>query len=339
MTSAADRLTRHLECAIESWPLRVPFVTSMDVVKDIEVVFVQIHADGTVGRGEAIGVPFRGETAASLASEITRVRPFIENGASKEDLQGLLHAGGARNALDCALWDLEAKMTGVPVAARIGVPIAPVRTVATIGLDEPQRMAARARSLGNFAILKIKVGRDNPLACAQAVRAARPEVRLIVDANGAWSVGLLADIAPRLADLGVEMIEQPLASACDRLLRQAHYPIPLCADESCHTRDDIERLVGRYSMLNIKLDKTGGLTEALALAQAARAAGFDLMVGNMIGTSLAMAPACLLAHGCRFADLDGALLLETDRTPGMELHGDFLDPARAELWGAPADCR
>jgi len=325
---------RRLERRIETWPLREPFITSTDVVENLDVVLVEIHAEGAVGRGEATGVPFRGETAHSMMGEIDAVRSFIEAGAVQDDLQEILHAGGARNALDCALWDLEAKVSGVPVAARLGVPLTPIRTVSTIGLDEPQRMAEQAKSLADFAILKIKLGAEYPLARVQAVRAARPDARLVVDANGAWSVGQLIEFAAALADLGVEMIEQPVPCSSDRLLSKVRTPIPLCADESCRTRADVERLKGCYSMLNIKLDKTGGLTEALALARAARTAGYELMVGNMIGTSLAMAPASLLAHVCRFADLDGALLLETDRAPGMRLRKDFLDPPQHELWGA-----
>lgn len=325
---------RRLECSIESWPLKAPFATSDNVVDKIDVVLTEIHEAGRVGRGEAAGVYFRGETAESIAAEIHACRHLIEAGTTQEELQSLLPPGGARNALDCALWDLEAKLSGIPVATRIGVPSAPVRTVSTIGLAEPQAMAQQARQLTGFEILKLKLGPHEPLACVTAVRLARPDVRLIVDVNEGWTLEQLDAVAPALPALGVEMIEQPVPRNCDSQLRQLRYPLPLCADESCGTRKDLERLAGRYSMLNIKLDKTGGLTEAAALARAAHEAGFELMTGNMIGTSLAMAPASLLAPWCRFMDLDGALLLQSDREPGMLLKQDLLDPPRSELWGS-----
>ena len=324
---------RHLECSIESWPLKAPFATSDNTVDKIDVVLAEIHEAGKVGRGEAAGVYFRGETVESMATEIHNSRHLIEAGVTKEELQSLLPAGGARNAIDCALWDLEAKLSGVSVATRIGVPITPVRTVATIGIDSPESMARQARLLTDFQILKLKLGPHLPLECVTSVRLARPDVRLIVDVNEGWTLEQLDEIAPKLPVLGVEMLEQPVPRSSDSQLLQSRYPLPICADESCRTREDLERLKGRYSMLNIKLDKTGGLTEALALARAAREAGFGLMTGNMLGTSLAMAPASLLAPWCRFMDLDGGWLLSRDRKSGMVLKQDLLEPPRSELWG------
>lgn len=324
---------RHLECSIESWPLKAPFATSDNTVDKIDVVVAEIHEGGKVGRGEAAGVYFRGETVESMAAEIHDSRHWIEAGVTRDEIQGLLPPGGARNAIDCALWDLEAKLSGVSVAARIGVPTAPVRTVATIGIDSPESMARQARSLTDFRILKLKLGPRLPLECVTSVRLARPDVRLIVDVNEGWTLEQLDEIAPALPALGVEMLEQPVPRSSDDQILQSRYPLPICADESCRTREDLERLEGRYSMLNIKLDKTGGLTEALALAQAAHASGFGLMTGNMLGTSLAMAPASLLAPWCRFMDLDGGWLLLRDRESGMALQKDLLEPPRSELWG------
>jgi L-Ala-D/L-Glu epimerase len=325
---------RRLECTIESWPLTVPFITSEEVIASIDTVLVEIHEGGFVGRGEATGVPFRNETASSMVAQIEAARHAVDAGAAQAELQKLMPAGGARNAVDCALWDLEAKLTGIPAAARIGATPAPFRTVATVSLAEPEAMARQARSLSDFAALKLKLGPRDPVACTAAVRAERPDARLIVDVNMGWSVAQLDEVAPALASLGVEMIEQPVPSRYDEQLRQERYPLPLCADESCHTREDLERLAGSYSMINIKLDKSGGLTEALALAHAAHAAGFAVMVGNMIGTSLAMAPASLLVPHSRFVDLDGALLLRNDRAPRMQLRQDMLDPPHPDLWGA-----
>ena len=322
-----------LDCTLEVWPLAEPFGISSQVEIEAEALVVSLHEDGVTGRGEGNGVYFRGETGATMMAQIEAVRSRIEAGLDRQALLALLPPGGARNAVDCALWDLEAKRTGHRAAELAGVTTSPFRTLATVGLDTPQAMARKAKALDFAGTVKVKLGADAPLACLEAVRAARPDARLVVDANQAWSLEQLNALWPPLKTLGVEMIEQPLAAGADAELRQGQCGVLLGADESCHTLADLAYLSGRYGMINIKLDKTGGLTEALAMAQEARAQGFEVMVGNMIGTSLAMAPASLLAPLCRYVDLDGPLLLATDRHPGMLYAGDLVTPAAAEVWG------
>ena len=322
-----------LRCDLEVWPLTEPFGISSEVTDMAEAVVVTLEQDGAVGRGEANGVYFRGETGAVMVAQILAVQAQVEAGLDRDALQTLLAPGGARNAIDCALWDLEAKQTGVSAAVRAGLPLGPFSTVATVGLDAPEAMARKARALGFAATLKVKLGADRPLDHLSAVRAARPDARLIVDANQAWTLDQLAALWPAMQALGVEMIEQPLPVGQDAGLSQADCGITLCADETCHTRADLPGVRGAYGMINIKLDKTGGLTEAVALARAARAQGFELMVGNMIGTSLAMAPASLLASQCRYVDLDGPLLLARDREPAMVYDGDRVSPPDRALWG------
>ena len=322
-----------LDCALEVWPLAEPFGISSLVETEIEAVVVSLEQDGVTGRGEGNGVYFLGETGAVMMRQILAVRARIEAGLDRQALQTLLPPGGARNTLDCALWDLETKRSGRRAAELAGLTAGPFRTLATVGLDVPEAMARKAQALGFAETLKVKLGAEEPLARLRAVRAARPQARLVVDANQAWSLDQLNAVWPALKALGVEMIEQPLAAGHDHGLAQDLCGVTLCADESCHTRADLPHLKGRYGMVNIKLDKTGGLTEALAMAGEARAQGFEVMVGNMIGTSLAMAPASLLAPLCRYVDLDGPLLLAKDRRPGMTYDGDRVLPPAAEVWG------
>lgn len=326
-------MTRRLSWRLERWPLARPFVTAGTVDTDVEVLVVAIAEGDAVGRGEAAGVHYLGETGPGMADQVDAVRAAIEAGAGREGLQALLPPGGARNAVDCALWELEARLRSIPVTALADVAATTLRTVTTVGLGTPADMAAEAARLSAFALLKVKLGAEDPVARVAAVREARPDARLIVDANGAWAPAQLHAAAGPLAALGVEMIEQPCPPEHDGELDGAALPVPLCADESCRTRADLPRLGRGYALINIKLDKTGGLTEALALARTARAAGFGLVVGNMLGTCLAMAPASLIGPLCRYVDLDGPVLLALDRPPGLGLRGDTVPPLVPAVWG------
>ncbi len=334
---------RRLEVAIESWPLAAPFRTAKESLERIETVTVELSEGEARGRGEALGVDYRGETPASIAAQIEGVRGEVESGASREELATRLPAGGARNALDCALWDLEARLTGVPVAERLGLRPRSVTTAYTVSLDTPERMAAEAAAHRDQPLLKLKLGPDDPAGLAAAVRRARPEATLIADANESWTLDVLRRAAPDLARLGVELIEQPLPApgspgaariGADDDLAGYRSPVPLCADESCDTTSDLDRVAERYQAVNVKLDKAGGLTEALRLVEAARRRGLGLMVGNMLGTSLAMAPAFLVAQHCRWIDLDGPLLLARDREPPIRYAGGRMAPPPPRLWGA-----
>ncbi len=328
-------MTRKLTCRLESWPLRQRFTISRGSRSRARVLRVEICEGEFRGRGECVPYARYGETPRSVLGQIRSVKRAIEHHADRRDLEGLLPAGAARNALDCALWDLEAKRRGRPVWQLAGLaPPEPLITAYTLSLDLPERMAAAARKAADRPLLKLKLaGDERDLERVAAVRREAPEARLIVDANEAWSVRTYEMLAPQLAELGVALIEQPFPAEADEVLDSLPRPVPVCADESCHTREDLARLEGRYAFVNIKLDKTGGLTEALALRAAARRAGFGLMVGCMVGTSLAMAPAFLVAQGAAFVDLDGPLLLARDRRPAISFDGSRMFPPAASLWG------
>jgi L-alanine-DL-glutamate epimerase-like enolase superfamily enzyme len=324
---------RRLSVEIERWPLARPLVTADTAADSVELLVARIEQDGRVGRGEAAGVYYHQETAPSMRALLEEVRSEIEGGADRSDLAELLPAGGARNALDCALWELEARLAGRSVAELLAIEPAPLRTVTTLSLASAREMAEQAAGLTQFGTLKVKLDADDPVARVAAIREARPEARLIVDANSSWTPRQLRDYAPPLAALGVEMIEQPCQAGADETWRCEEIPLPICADESCHTAADLPRILVGYRMVCIKLDKAGGLTAALELAHAARAAGLGLMIGNMLGTSLAMAPLSLLGPMCRYVDIDGPLLLRTDRAPGMRVDGDVVQPMVPEVWG------
>jgi L-alanine-DL-glutamate epimerase-like enolase superfamily enzyme len=327
-------MTRAVRAVVERWPLTRPFAISRGTKTEAEVVVVEIEENGVGGRGECVPYPRYGETAAAVLRHIEDLSAAVAGGMDREALGSASPAGAARNALDCALWDLEAKQSGLRVwdLAGLGRP-APVITAETIGLDTPEEMARAAAALSDRPLLKIKLGADGVVERVRSVRDAAPRARLVVDANEGWDVDLLARVCGALADLGVEMIEQPLPAGDDAALAGLSLPIALCADESCHTAADLPSLSGRYRMVNIKLDKTGGLTEGLRLARAARDAGFTVMVGCMVGTSLAMAPATLLGPLAHVVDLDGPLWLKTDRQPPLRIAGGWVDPPDAELWG------
>lgn len=296
---------------------------------------VEITQDGFTGRAES--VPYRryGETVEGVLESIQGMAGPIETGGlERAALQSLMPAGAARNAIDCALWDLDAKRAGRRAweLAALEEPSA-ATTAYTISLDEAPAMAAAARREGHRPLLKLKLDASDVVSRVQAVREAAPDATLVVDANEAWTMDILRQVAEPLASLGVAMIEQPLPAGNDSALGEFNGPIPVCADESCHVTADLPALEGRYAMVNIKLDKTGGLTEALRLREVALNSGFRFMVGCMIGTSLAMAPAMLVATGADFVDLDAPLLLAEDRNPPLTYLGSRVFPPDAGLWG------
>ena len=316
------------------WPLREPFVISRSSQTTCEVIVVHLAAGGQVGRGEAVGVDYHGETIDSMREQIEGVRPVIERGIDRRELLEILPAGGARNALDAALWDLEAKRTGTSVWELAG--IAQPRTISTcetIGIRSIAEYEARARTLARYEWIKIKVSDDKPLEAVAAVRRGAPTAHLVVDANQAWSVETLQKLAPALAQLRVDLLEQPVRVTDDAPLARLDLPVPICADEPANTVEDLPRLVDRYDFVNIKLDKSGGLTAALAFAHAARAAGMRLMVGCMVGGSLAMAPAMVVAQLCEIADLDGPLLQAEDWPDGIEYRDGVMSLPSRKLWG------
>ncbi len=318
----------------EVWPIDGVFRISRGAVTEVETILVEVEdEEGNVGRGEGSPVDhFRQSVPGSIA-ELERIRPDLLRNPSRLDLLDRLPAGAARNALDCALWDLEAKRAGKRAWELAGVEVEDLVTAYTISVDEPAAMRAQAGGSRDRPLLKIKLGGGDDVEQLRAVREAAPQSRIIVDANEAWDFGTLKSIAPEFASLGVELIEQPLPAAADGELADYRGPVPLCADESCLTRASLADVVGRYQFVNIKLDKTGGLTEALALAEEARAAGLRLMVGCMIGTSLAMAPGMVIGNLCEFVDLDGPLLLARDRTPGIEYLNSLMKVPPREVWG------
>ena len=320
-----------LAARAESWPIRGRFTISRGAKTQAEVVVVEARAAGLHGRGECVPYPRYGETSEAVVASVTALDP---DGLTRSRLQALLPAGAARNALDCALWDLEAKRAGRPVWQLTGgAEPGPVLTAFTLSLDTAKRMGEAARENALRPLLKLKLSGAGDLDRVRAVRANAPNATLIVDANEGWSVEDYRALTPKLAGLGVTLIEQPFKAREDGMLAALDRPVPVCADESCHTSDDLARLVGAYDAINIKLDKAGGLTEALALKRAAEAMGFKIMVGCMVATSLAMAPAILLAQRAEWVDLDGPLLLTEDRTPGLTFQGSTIYPADPDLWG------
>jgi L-Ala-D/L-Glu epimerase len=320
--------------AVSRWPIRGHFTIARGSRTEAVVVEVTLRSDGAVGRGECVPYPRNGESVDSVLAQIEAMRPALEAGISTAELQSFMPKGAARNAVDCALWDLAAKQAGQPVWQLAGLPAPePVTTAFTLSLDTPDAMEAAARAAAARPLLKIKLGGAGDLDRLAAVRRGAPGSRLIVDANEGWPLDAIPALAEACAAMGVALIEQPLPAAEDAALEGLQLPVPLCADESMHSAADVARLAGRYQCVNIKLDKTGGLTEAIAARQAALAAGLDIMIGCMVGTSLAMAPATILTPHARYVDLDGPLLLAADREPGLTYQGSTLMPAPPALWG------
>jgi L-alanine-DL-glutamate epimerase-like enolase superfamily enzyme len=321
---------RTLRVTIESWPLAQPFVIARGAKTEARVVTVTLAQGGVEGRGECVPYARYGETPEATAAAIECTGAPLSHG----DLLRVLPPGAARNALDCALFDLEAKLAGVPVSVLLRRPEPGAReTCFTLSLDSPEAMADAARRVPNLHLLKLKLGGEGDDARMRAVRAARPDARLVGDANEAWTVDLLDPLLEVAAECSFETIEQPLPANADGALGTRDRPLPVCADESAHVASDITALVDRYDAVNIKLDKAGGLTEALAMADAARAAGLDIMAGSMVSTSLGIAPQMLVAQYARWVDLDGPLLLANDRVPGIVIRDGIIEPPDRALWG------
>jgi L-alanine-DL-glutamate epimerase-like enolase superfamily enzyme len=327
-------MTRRLHCHAERWPIAGTFAISRGARHEAEVVVAEITDDGLRGRGECVPYARYHESAEGVLGAISSLRREIAGGASRDDLRLLLPAGAARNALDCALWDLEAKKAGKPAWELAGLPRPePLLTAFTISLAAPEAMAEAAKRADGRPLLKIKFGGDRDEARMRAVREARPDARLIGDANESWPVERLGELMAAAADAGFELIEQPLPAGADAVLGQEARPLPVYADESIHEPSGLKALHGRYDGINIKLDKSGGLTEALALLDAAEAEGLKVMVGCMVGTSLSMAPAMLVAQRATVVDLDGPLLLARDRPDGLKYEDGLICPADPALWG------
>ncbi|MGD9657961.1 MAG: N-acetyl-D-Glu racemase DgcA [Methylocystis sp.] len=327
-------MTRKLSVATETYPIAGRFVISRGAKTEAVVVTATLTEDRGVGRGECVPYARYGESVDSVLATIESVRAALEAGASRADLQLLLPAGAARNALDCALWDLEAKLSGVPAYATAGFDaVSPLVTAFTISVGAPEAMRAAAAKAADRPLLKIKLAGEGDEARLAAVRAGAPDSTLIVDANESWDEESLARRLAICADHGVALVEQPLPAGRDEALGRLLHVVPICADESAHDRASLAALKGCYDAINVKLDKTGGLTEALALCRAAQDMGFSIMAGCMVGTSLAMAPAALIGQMANFVDLDGPLLLARDRAPGLLYEGSTLMPPAANLWG------
>ncbi len=314
----------------ESFRLAEVFTIARGSRTEAQVLTVEVTRGGVTGRGECVPYARYGESLDSVAAQITGLPADI----TRASLQSALPAGAARNAVDCALWDLEAKAAGRRVWELAGLPApGPVLTAFTLSLDTPEKMRAAAAKNAHRPLLKIKLGTPDDMARLEAVREGAPSARIIVDANEGWTAEVYADLAPHLLRLGVQMVEQPLPAGDDAMLAEIDRPLPVCADESCHDRASLAALTGKYDMINIKLDKSGGLTEGLALRNAAQDRGFGIMVGCMVGTSLAMAPAVLVAQGAKVVDLDGPLLLAEDRDPALKYDAAGVHPPEPELWG------
>ena len=323
-----------VEISVERWPIAGTFTISRGSKTEAAIVLCTL-SDGTfTGRGECVPYARYGESLDSVCEEIERLRDALANGATRDDLPALIGAGAARNAVDCALWDLEAKRSDKTVADVLGLsPLHDLTTAVTVSFGDAQTMAAAARNFADRPLIKVKVGGENDAERIRAVADAAPSSRIILDANEGWSDDNIVENMLAAAKAGVVLIEQPLPAGNDAILTKIPHPVPICADESAHGTDDLHTLLGRYDSINIKLDKTGGLTEALRMQKRARELGFGIMVGCMVGTSLAMAPAVLLAQDADFVDLDGPLILREDRKPGLLFQGSRVSPPKPELWG------
>jgi L-Ala-D/L-Glu epimerase / N-acetyl-D-glutamate racemase len=325
---------RELSARVERWPIRGGFTISRGSKQEAVVVVVAVRDGAHRGRGECVPYARYGESVEGVVQAIEACGPAIGQGLDRAGLRALLPHGAARNAVDCALWDLEAKMSDRSVGELAGLaPLRAVETAFTISLASPEDMAARALAAAHYPLLKLKLGGDGDEERLVAVRQAVPNARLIADANEAWRASNLERLLTAAKAARVEMIEQPLPAGDDAVLQHIARVVPVCADESVHDRASLATLAGRYDAVNIKLDKTGGLTEALATAAEARRLGLKIMVGCMVATSLAMAPALLLAQDADFVDLDGPLLLDRDRVPGLAYTSGTVMPPPAALWG------
>jgi L-alanine-DL-glutamate epimerase-like enolase superfamily enzyme len=331
-------MNRKISVRLESWPSIIPFRISSNVWEDFPCIVCEIEEGGFVGRGEALGVYNNNETPESMAAQINSVEKEIAAGIDRRQLLELLPPGGARFAVDSALWDLEAQMTARSAWEIAGVSPEPVETVFTIGLEKTaEEMAAKAAAATDLSLFKVKLDNDRPVERIAAICDARPDARLVVDANQGWNFSELQVFGPALHELGVLMIEQPLPRGKDQELEGYKSAAPLCADESCQHIGELEAAASRYQMINIKLDKCGGLTHGLELARAARDMQLGLMVGCMGGTSLSMAPSHVLAQLCDFVDIDGPLLIKKDREGGLRYERGIVSLPEKRFWGVPAN--
>lgn len=329
-----DTQLMHIHIDIERWPLKAPFRIAGYTFTASDLMVVTVRENGVSGRGEAAGVYYRGETPKSMARQLEAIRPLLERGVSREAIRSLLPPGGARNALDCALWDLEAQKSGVPAWRIAGLQAPrPLATTYTIGADTAEAMARTASSYRGARRLKLKLTGEGDVARLRAVRAARPDAWIGVDANQAYDGVSLRALLPALLEADVELIEQPVRVGCEHELAGFESPIPLAADESVQSLRDLPQAIGLFDVVNIKLDKCGGLTEALEMVAEIRRLGMKPMVGCMEGTSLSMAPACLAGTRCDLVDLDGAMFLAQDRRPGARYEGGTV--FCPEGWGVP----
>lgn len=327
-------MLRGLSIRHRTLPLRSPFRISRGVKLAADVVTVEIDQAGCTGRGESVPYARYGESVASVLDEMEALRRDLCAGMGRDELQGRLGPGAARNALDAALWDLESRLEHVPVWTRLGqAPHLPIETALTVVIDTPQEMEKAAARIADAGLVKIKVDASDPAAQIEAVRRATPSARLIVDPNESWTIDILRDMHPALERFSVSLLEQPLPAGADDALRDFSSRIPICADEACHTTADLPSLVDRYQAINIKLDKTGGLTEAWRLLREAKASGLRIMVGCMICSSLSIAPALEIARKAEFVDLDGPLWLTNDYPGGVTAQGGMLLPPSAGFWG------
>ena len=333
----------NVDAAIERWELIEAFEIARGTITHVPVVTVTLTDEaGNIGRAEAAGVDYDGETPAMVLAQIESALPTLRDAMPGDTvssntlatLQELLPPGGARNALDCALWDLRAKQSGVPAWKSAGLPsMRPLTTVYTLGLGTEAETRRKARDARHYPLLKLKCDADRHVDVVRWVREEHPTARIAVDANQAWTRDLLERVLPKLVALGVEMVEQPVKRYEDAQLDGLRSPLPLAADETCAERSSLPAIIGRYQYINIKLDKTGGLTEALALGDEAIASGLQLMVGNMCGTSLGMAPGFLIGQRCAYVDLDGPLLQKLDRDHAMKYTSGTIEPPQSQLWG------
>jgi L-alanine-DL-glutamate epimerase-like enolase superfamily enzyme len=319
-----------------AWPLARPCATAHGIQTTADTVVAEISDGDSRGRGEGVPLWRYGESIDSVVATLDAIKSAVVSGLNRETLQHALPPGAARNALDCAFWDIDAMRAYTSVAELAGLgAVTPVVTAFTLALDTPDKMADLAAANRARPLLKLLLGGDGDVERVRAVRRAVPASRLIVDANESWNETQLREFMPALVDFRVELIEQPLPAGADDALARLGHLIPLCADESCRTLADLDRLDAKYEAVNIKLDKAGGLTEALALAAEAKRRGFRIMADGVIGTSLGIAPALLIAQQAEIVDLDGPLHLASDRVPGLHYHGSTIQPPDGNFWGQP----
>ncbi len=327
-------MTQKLTAQQECWPIAGNFTISRGSKSETHVVVAQVVDGELVGRGECVPYARYGESVDSVLIALNAIAPEIAMGLNRLGLQDIMPPGAARNAIDCALLDLEAKRADCRVWELLGLPpLKPVETAYTISLDSPKKMAEVAANSAHHSLLKLKLGGTEDSERVHAIRDAVPNTRLIIDANEAWDESNIETLMHDCAEAGIELIEQPLPADSDAMLADIAHPVPICADESIHGLESLSAITNKYDAVNIKLDKTGGVTEALALAQAAEKLGLSIMVGCMLATSLAMAPALLIAQKAAIVDLDGPLLLARDRDPGLQFENSLVHPPSAELWG------